>query len=152
MAGSRVLILTDEQDRDIAALTWHKAGKGYAGRSVGPRNKHRTEYAHRKIMARILGREIRRGEYVDHRNHDPLDNRRANLRLVSNGKNMQNRRGLPSHNKSGYRGVCWDKRRKNWVATVIVDRKRVFCQSFTDAHAAGAAAAEHRKRHGFLTP
>ena len=52
------------------------------------------------------------GEYVDHINGDRRDNRRANLRLVSNGQNIQ-RSTKPARAASGYRGVrqvsqgCW---------------------------------------------
>lgn len=43
------------------------------------------------------------GQYVDHVNHNPLDNRRANLRLCSYEQNCWNTRPIGS---SGYKGVC----------------------------------------------
>ncbi len=42
------------------------------------------------------------GRQVDHRNHDPLDNRRANLRAATYSTNGANRRGW---GRSGYKGV-----------------------------------------------
>lgn len=46
-----------------------------------------------------------KGKYVDHINHDTLDNRRSNLRIVSNQKNNTNREGAYVTSKTGIRGV-----------------------------------------------
>lgn len=51
------------------------------------------------------------GKHVDHINHDPLDNRHENLRVVSHAENMRNRRVEPA---SGASGVY--KRGNKWIA------------------------------------
>ena len=61
---------------------------------------------------------------VDHINHNTLDNRRSNLRLVNNGQNMQNRSGTPSNNTSGFRGVSFHKGTGKWFAYVWTNGKR----------------------------
>lgn len=48
------------------------------------------------------------GWFVDHKNGDTLDCRRANLRLADRSGNSANRRKQSS--QSGYRGVRFDKR------------------------------------------
>lgn len=63
------------------------------------------------------------GFVVDHSNHDPLDNRRSNLRVCSTAQNLFNKR-ISSKNTSGYKGVCWSKDRQNWVATVYAGGKK----------------------------
>lgn len=49
---------------------------------------------------------------TDHINQNPLDNRKANLRIVTNSKNLFNR-GKNTNNTSGFKGVSWDKTRNN---------------------------------------
>ena len=78
----------------------------------------------------ILG--ARKGEIVDHRNGDGLDNRRDNLRLCVGKENQGNRR-LSKNNKSGYKGVCLDNRRGQWVATIYKNRKPIYLGSFNSA-------------------
>ncbi|MDU7405660.1 MAG: HNH endonuclease signature motif containing protein [Citrobacter portucalensis] len=57
---------------------------------------------------------------IDHINHDRLDNRIENLRLVSHQDNAKNR-SKTSRNTSGVVGVSWDKKRCKWYAFIKVD-------------------------------
>ena len=43
--------------------------------------------------------------FVDHINHDTLDNRRENLRIVKAGNNSANRKGANSNSNTGVRNV-----------------------------------------------
>lgn len=47
---------------------------------------------HRLIGERIVGRPLADGEVIDHINHDTLDNRRTNLRVVGQSVNVRNQR------------------------------------------------------------
>jgi hypothetical protein len=69
-------------------------------------------YLHRIIMDCPDDKE------VDHINHDTLDNRKSNLRIVSKSENQQNRKGARIGNKSGVRGVSWDEKNKDWIVSI----------------------------------
>ena len=70
-------------------------------------------------------------KYVDHINHDTLDNRRSNLNVVTNAENQQNRR-LGKDNTSGHTGVSWRKDKKQWQARISVDKKEKHLGYFDD--------------------
>ena len=57
---------------------------------------------------------------VDHINGNKADNRKENLRVVSQSKSLINKIVL-SNNKSGIAGVGWDKKRSKWVAEIRMD-------------------------------
>lgn len=52
---------------------------------------------------------------VDHIDRNPLNNTRANLRIVPHHVNIRNRI-LQKNNTSGYSGVSWSERYKGWLA------------------------------------
>lgn len=59
--------------------------------------------------------ETRNG--ADHRNGNPLDNRRSNLRVCSQADNTLNR-GFNKNNKSGYKGVIFYSKTNKWRARI----------------------------------
>ena len=84
--------VVDDEDYEIVSLMkWRKSPRGYAVAK-------RSELMHRIIM------NPDSGLYIDHINHDKLDNRRANLRVVTQKMNMANR-VLNKNNKTGVKGV-----------------------------------------------
>ena len=90
---------------------------GYAHISLKiSRGKFRTALLHRLIMNAPVGLQ------VDHINGNTLDNRRENLRLCTIQQNALNRRRKTT-SRSPYKGVTWDKSRRNWKA--ILGRKHL---------------------------
>lgn len=69
------------------------------------------------------------GQRVDHKNRNRADNRKQNLRCCSFSENNRNR-GLYSTNTSGVTGVVFNKKRKQWMATIMHDHKRIFIGRF----------------------
>ncbi|MED1954624.1 HNH endonuclease [Brevibacillus centrosporus] len=86
-----------------------------------------------------------KGMFVDHINHDPLDNRRSNLRVVSNMENMQNRSGSQRNSKSGVRGVSWSKKQNRWKAAIGVNGKSMYLGAFTTIEEAEKVVVNARK-------
>lgn len=91
--------VVDEADYwGISGYTWH-AYPANAARAGVYYVKSQAGYLHRFIMNAPKGRQ------VDHINHDTLDNRRANLRVVNNQENNANRDGAYNTSRTGIRGV-----------------------------------------------
>lgn len=106
-----------------------------------------TRYlAHRLVWCVHYG-EWPEGQ-IDHINHDRVDNRLENLRVVNNTENSRNA-SLSRRNTSGTVGVCWDARRERWVARIMVDRREVFLGYFKDYQSAVAAREKAVKSFGF---
>ena len=73
--------------------------------------------------------------YVDHKNNIRDDNRIDNLRWATIKENNQNV-SISSRNKSGYKGVNWDKRYKRWRASIFENGLKVhlgYFRSLDDA-------------------
>ena len=62
---------------------------------------------------------------IDHINHNPLDNRRDNLRICTQQENDFNK-SIQCNNTSGVPGVYFVKRRNKWQAQIKINRKNIF--------------------------
>lgn len=91
-----------------------------------------TWHFQRYIRAGINGKIVRLHNFLfgkvpeglewDHIDRDPLNNKRSNLRLVRHSENMRNKK-VPKNNKSGTKGVHWEKSYGNWRAMIKKDGK-----------------------------
>src|SRR5689334_9733896 len=101
MANGKGVALVDADDLDrVTAMRWWMCSNGYAQGYVGRGVRGRRHVLlHRFIM------NAQRGTEVDHINHQLLDCRKSNLRIVDKSTNMQNRKGPTRRNKLGLRGV-----------------------------------------------
>lgn len=132
--------LVDAEIYDI--VKWHRwsCSGHYAARrqradEAGGSSKR--IYLHRFVYEFFNG-AIPPGLVVDHINKDGYDNRRSNLRLVTVGENALNKR-LRSDNKSGYRGVSFDKRRNRWIAAISRDGQQKNLGLYDTARSAALA-------------
>lgn len=131
--------LFDAVDGDMVAFRWQLAGRqrGYMSRTRGKAHVS----AHRVIMSRILDRDLKPGEQVDHISGNTRDNRRSNLRLATSQQNQCNTR-KPITNTSGYKGVQF--RFGRYYAHIKVNQKMIHLGAFDtpqEAHQAYCEAA-----------
>lgn len=73
---------------------------------------------HRLIMGVLDNNNVD----VDHIKHNRYDNRKSQLRIVTNSQNQMNK-GIRSNNTSGVTGVYWVKSRNEWLAIITKDNK-----------------------------
>jgi len=102
------LFLIDAEDwPGISGYKWSVSSDGDGRMYVSTRIGKKKIYLHRMLL------DAPDDQNVDHRNGDPLDNRKANLRLATHQQNMFNcgkrstYKGKPT--ASTFKGVTWDK-------------------------------------------
>lgn len=124
---------------------WHahaRPGQIVARRTFQADGVKRSVLLHRFLM------DAPAGVQVDHINGDPLDNRRANLRLCTGPENQRNRRA----NRGGtsrFKCVAATARGKPWRAVIQVNGVSTILGCFHDEIAAARAYdAAARRLHG----
>lgn len=132
-----IRVFFDKEDFwKIKDKCWYisKAGYLFSKRKTG------TFLMHRVIMELPEGCK----DVVDHLNHNPLDNRKNNLRVTTQGKNCYNK-SKQSNNTSGCPGVTFDKSKNKWVAFISYASKNIFIgryEKYEDAVTARKRAEE----------
>lgn len=94
---------------------------------------------HRVIWAMVTGEWP--STQIDHKNLDGTDNRWGNLRLATKSQNAMNTR-IRKDNKSGYKGVFWDKNLRKYRADIRLPTLRKHLGLFDDPKLAHEAYAK----------
>lgn len=144
---SGVDLLIDAEDVFVCQkYRWHIDTHGYAEAWAGGKKRIKL---HRLIM-----NELDNKSCVDHINGNRLDNRKENLRVVSNKMNAEN---LHKKKKttSLYFGVCYDNRKNNlekrWIASIKTNYKSIFLGRYKTPEEAALAYNKKAEELGYLT-
>jgi len=109
----------------------------------------RTMLDGREYMNHRLAWLLSHGEWldgqIDHIDGNKINNRLANLRVVTNAINQQNLRSPKSSNKSGYLGVSFNKQKQRWVSAINTPGKRVYIGLFSTPELAHAAYLQKKR-------
>ena len=135
-----------DYDQETGQFIWkqNRRGKAKIGTTAGTKNKdgyltirikNVRYYAHRLAWLYVYG--VWPSE-IDHKNQIKDDNRIDNLRETLHFENSQNR-PKRKDNKSGFRGVYWDKTHSKWKASIQLKGKRKSLGSFDCPVAASEA-------------
>lgn len=140
--------LVDDEDFEIL-LQWKwcaqkkRLGSGfYAKRGTKVNRKSRNLFMHRYIL------NLQKGQMVDHRDGNGLNNQKSNLRLCTHSQNLCNAK-RHKNNTSGFRGVSLDKRCQKWHAQINMNGVTHSLKYFsTPQEAAIAYNNAAKKYHG----
>ena len=75
---------------------------------------------------------------VDHRDTDPLNNRKYNLRFVTRSQNNMNKKS---------KGYCWNKLRNKWQSQIKINKKCIHLGYFIDKKDAIKARKEAEQKY-----
>jgi len=115
--------LVDNEDYEwLNNFKWCLYSNLYAKRGhTVKKGVYKTLLMHREILEKHQIK-IPKNLQVDHKNHNGLDNRKINLRLVTKTQNQFNS-VKQVNNTSGYKGVSWDKNRNKWSSAIMIEGK-----------------------------
>lgn len=141
-------IVDAEDFYQLSKFKWQAKGRQsytmYAVRTVRIGNGKRKDIPmHRSILMMPYSPK------VDHRDGDGLNNRKSNLRPVTDSQNQANRRLDHDKRTSRFKGVHWDTRDKAWRAQIHVNGSKMSLGYFyTEVQAALAYDRAARKNFG----
>lgn len=138
-------MIVDAEDYDsLITKEWHCDERGYCGVSSSKG---------RKLVHRILMNVTDKSTTIDHKDRNPLNNRKSNLRLSSYAQNLYNK-GPWSKSSSKYKGVWFCKSSGKWASELRCDGKRIYVGRFTNEEDAARAfdklAIKHQGEFAYL--
>lgn len=121
--------LIDSKDYELVSkYKWSAARCGRRDTDFCAIGHEKVNGKYRTLRMHSLLMRPQEGMVVDHINHNPLDNRRSNLRICTRQQNRFNSLA-PLDNTSGYKGVSWHQtgggRWGYWRVRFTVNGKRV---------------------------
>lgn len=115
--------MVDEADLPLVeGLTWHATSHGYAQTKIDTATGRRNLLMHRLILPGVAN--------VDHRDGNPLNNRRSNLRSATVSENQQNRHAVAG--QSVFKGVQVVGNHGLWRVEIAKDGHRLHLGYYDD--------------------
>lgn len=119
---------------------WNPYTKSFYALTSIRASKRSNLYMHRLILGLASGNIDKRK--IDHINHNTLDNRRENLRIVTNQQNGQNRKNT--------KGYYWNNNQNKWHVQMRVNGKTNHVGYYHTEEAARLAYLNAREEYGYI--
>lgn len=150
LTKGKLALVDDEDFERISQYKWHIVNV-YAGYREWAKDKEGKWFTKKYHKMHRLILDAPEHLQVDHINGNALDNRKSNLRLVTNQQNCWNKTELP-RNTSGFRGVS-RHRANRWRAYIAYGGKQVSLGTYKDKEEAITARKNgERKYYGEYSP
>ncbi|MDR6555425.1 HNH endonuclease [Paenibacillus qinlingensis] len=120
-----VLIDTEDLEK-VKIYRWNINSKGKNNRTLyvsAYKKENRKNVFITNLHRYIMGLEKGNKLVVDHINHNGLDNRKENLRIVTVAENAQNLISGKRGSRTGVRGLSWSKSLKMWQVRIHINKK-----------------------------
>ena len=113
--------LVDDSDFDrVSRIKWY-AQRSLSGKYYARNGK--SGFLHSFLLPTF--------KEVDHKNGNPLDNRRENLREATHHQNMMNKSSY-KNSRSGVKGVWFREKRGRWEAQIRFNSRTIHLGTFED--------------------
>jgi len=115
-----------------------RCGVFYASRNIWIGRKRTKAYLHHYVIGQPIKPLV-----TDHINGSGLDNRKENLRIVTQRENVWNRKNRrEGETSSKHVGVCWHKQAKKWMAQITTRGSHTYLGLFDSELKASEAYQE----------
>ncbi len=127
-------------DKNTGVFTWVKSRGRLAKAGTKAGKVENNGYVRIKIDGKLYSAHRLAHLYVyghfpsgdlDHINREKCDNRLENLRLCNRSENRQNTK-ISRNNKSGHKGVSWNKEARKWRAYLKFEGKQYYLGGFKE--------------------
>ena len=105
-------------------LTWRENIQGYYICCNEGYHDENGKYRERSVLLHRFITNAKKGEFVDHYNHNTRDNIRKNLRVTSNARNLSHRNGANKNSGTGVRNVNWIESANEYWVQIMKNGKR----------------------------
>ena len=125
LTQGKYAIVDDEDYEWLSQWKWFCVKVG-GGIYYAARNDKKTGIIlmHRQIL------KAKKGETIDHKNRNSLDNRKKNIRFCNHSQNAINSKKYCANGgskpSSDYKGVWWDKNHLKWSAMICCNYKKIW--------------------------
>jgi len=154
--GQIIYALVDAEDIELIKL---KAGSVYSAWHPDIQNYYivTTDYLgiidekqkYKTVLLHHIIKPVERGYNVDHINHNTIDNRKSNLRVIEAHKNASNRKGANKNSSTGVRNVNYSESGNCYLVQFMKKGER-FCWYFSkDKFEEACKFAEDKRKELF---